>query len=121
MNQNGVILTLVRLLSVTSSKYARIWTKKTLKKAKVKSKMNMNNQLHYIQLCNIMQNQGKPFQSALDWILSQFNDVSDKNNATNKARAKKVLTAIYEEHINGKISEVKSTKINSFFTNLGWS
>lgn len=91
-----------------------------LKKAKIKAGMNMNNQLHYISLCNMIQNQDRPFQSALDWILSQFNDMLDKNNATNKARAKKLLTAIYEEHINGKISEVKSTKINSFFDNIGW-
>lgn len=91
-----------------------------LKKAKIKNGMNMNNQLHYISLCNIIQNQDKPFPSALGWILSQFDDLSDKNNATNKARAKKLLTAIYEEHINGKILEVKSTKINSFFNTLGW-
>jgi hypothetical protein len=35
-------------------------------------------------------------------------------------RAKKLLNSIYEEHINGKISEVKAKKLDSFFSNFGW-
>jgi hypothetical protein len=74
----------------------------------------------YAFITNMIQNQNLTFETILNHVLSYFNQLDNSNNATNKKRAKKLLQSIYEEHINGKISEVKAKKLDSFFSNFGW-
>jgi hypothetical protein len=91
-----------------------------LRRSKPKEGMTATETVIYAFIVNMIQNQNQTFETILNHILSYFNQLDSSNNATNKMRAKKLLNSIYEEHINGKISEVKAKKLDSFFSNFGW-
>ena len=91
-----------------------------LRRSKPKEGMTATETIIYAFIVNMIQNQNLTFETILNHVLSYFNNIDNSNNATNKKRAKKLLNSIYEEHINGKISEVKAKKLDSFFSSFGW-
>jgi len=91
-----------------------------LRRSKPKDGMNPTETIIYGFISNMINNQNLSYETIENHILSYFNQLG-ANNATKKMRAKKILRTVYENHINGKISEIKAKKLESFFTNFGWS
>jgi hypothetical protein len=92
-----------------------------LKIAKVKNGMSATETVIYGFISHMILNDNLSFENVLIQILRYFDMSDEKDKATKKKRAKKLLISIYEEHINGQISEVKAKKLDTFFSNFGWS
>lgn len=92
-----------------------------LKMAKSKNGMSATETVIYGFISHMIQNDNLSFESVLNHILRLFDMSNEKDKATKKKRAKKLLISIYEEHIHGQISEVKAKKLDVFFSNFGWN
>lgn len=119
---------LIDLLKVSEEKLSKVIEyaidlniEPRLMRSKVKQGMTATETIIYALIVNMIQNQSLSFETCLHHVLSYFDDSKAKDKATNKKRAKKLLNSIYEEYINGQISEIKAKKLDAFFTNLGWN
>jgi hypothetical protein len=92
-----------------------------LKIPKAKNGMSATETIIYGFISHMIQNDNLSFESVLNQILRLFDMSNEKDKATKKKRAKKLLISIYEEHIHGQISEVKAKKLDAFFSNFGWN
>lgn len=83
-------------------------------KPRTKSELSPSELIYYIHLDNMIRVQMFNFDTALEYTLEYFDD------KVTKARMKKKLTSIYNEHIEKKSYVKKTKKVNRFFDSLGW-
>jgi hypothetical protein len=84
------------------------------KKPKSKSDLSPSELIYYIHLDNMIRVQMFNFETALEYTLEYFTD------KVTKARMKKKLTDIYNQHIEQKSYVKKTKRMNKFFDSLGW-
>lgn len=118
-------MTLLGLLSLTEQTKEDIFRKmtskhlerpqRTLKAETPKADMTPEQQIQYYSIVLLMEhtkhNADEVIKSLLQGITS----------APTKSRKKKELTLIYERHIRGNKIDLRTEKINSFFTKFGWN
>jgi len=85
-----------------------------LKVQRTKSILSPSDMVIFMHITNMINNNQRTFEYALEWSLEHF------SNKVTKSRMKKTITKIYETHIKGNISEFRQKRLSNFYNHFGW-